>query len=85
MINAFLLTMGIGLAVALTYFFIMLLNELVLVWRNLLEVAIIALRRYSTRNMVVRAYYDAESMKYVREWESPTPFYVEMVKKKNYE
>lgn len=81
MIDVFLFTMGIGLAVALTYFIIMFITTVIVSWDNLLESAIKAMKRYAARKMVVKAYYDVKNGHYVKEWELPEPYFIEFMKK----
>ena len=83
MINAFLFTMGVGLAIALTYFIIMFFTVVIVSWDELLDAFIGAMKRYATRKMVVKAYYDVKNSHYVKEWELPEPYFIEFMRKKN--
>jgi hypothetical protein len=76
--HAFLVTLGIGLAIVLTGFAAVAAIEVLREWCNLIEAA----KRYAVRNEVVMEYYDVEKMQQVWRYGQPKPERVELAKKR---
>lgn len=80
-IDAFLVTLAIGSGLVLTCVIAAIAAVTIAGWRDLLDAATAAFRRYAVRDMVVTAYYDDLHMRHVRKFELPEPYLVEMTKK----
>jgi hypothetical protein len=79
--DLFLGTLAIGAGVGACFFFVLAAFVVAQRLAALLDSTIAALKRYAVRDMVVRAYYDAETMQHVREWQSPTWNHVQIFKR----
>jgi hypothetical protein len=77
----FLGTLAIGAGVGACFFFVLAAFVVAQRLAALLDSTIAALKRYAVRDMVVRAYYDAETMQHTREWQSPTWNHVQIFKR----
>lgn len=77
----FVVTLAIGMGLVISAFVGVIAVELARAWHGLLYAAESALRRYAKRDMIVRAYYEPEKMRHVREWDMPEPYLVELAKK----
>jgi hypothetical protein len=79
-IDLFLATLALGSGALVTGFVGLALYSLLLEWSDLLTNATEALKRYRCRDMIIKAYYEPEKMRHVREWELPEPYMVELAR-----
>jgi hypothetical protein len=80
-IDAFLLTIAVGAGGMVTFASYRAVETVFTHANELLKSAVGALKRYACRDMIVRAYYEPEHMRHVKEWQEPTPYHVEAAKK----